>query len=264
MSQIQAVFEKLKREGRRAFIPYITAGDPDPETTGRIMLALAEAGADIIELGIPFSDPMADGPVIQRASERALVRQLGVRDLLPLVKQFRQVSKVPIVLFTYYNPLLQLDAERMGEELKEAGVDGVLITDLIPEEAGDFVVRMRRAAVDTIFLVAPTSTDERIRMIAEYASGFIYVVARTGVTGTREDLSSEVSSLVARVRAHSSLPVAVGFGISTPEHVREVGQYADGAVVGSRLVLEIEKYLGTDEIVARVTALTRELIGGGR
>jgi tryptophan synthase alpha chain len=264
MSQIQAVFEQLKREGRRAFIPYITAGDPDPETTGRIMLALAEAGADIIELGIPFSDPMADGPVIQRASERALVRQLGVRDLLPLVKQFRQVSNVPVVLFTYYNPLLQLDPARMGEELKEAGVDGVLITDLIPEEAGDFVVQMRRAEVDTIFLVAPTSTDERIRMIAEYASGFIYVVARTGVTGTRENLSSEVSSLVARVREQSSLPIAVGFGISTPDHVREVGQYADGAVVGSRLVLEIEKYLGTDEIVARVAALTRELIGSGR
>lgn len=261
MSRIQAVFEKLKGEGRRAFIPYITAGDPDLATTAEIMLALAESGADIIELGVPFSDPMADGPVIQRASERALTRQLGVRDILPLVRDFRRVSDIPIVLFTYYNPLLQLDQARMGEELQAAGVDGVLITDLIPEEAGDFVTGMRRAGVDTIFLVAPTSTDERIRMIADFAAGFIYVVARTGVTGTRENLSTEVSSLVARVRAQSQLPVAVGFGISTPAHVQEVGAYADGAVVGSRLVLEIEKYLGTDEIVARVAALARELKG---
>lgn len=261
MSRIREVFENLRREGRHAFIPYITAGDPDLETTEAILLALAEAGADVIELGVPFSDPMADGPVIQRASERALKRSLGVRDILPLVERFRRSSDVPIVLFTYFNPLLQLDPERMGEQLRAAGVDGVLITDLIPEEAGDLVARMRHAGVETIFLVAPTSTDERIGMIAEHATGFIYVVARTGVTGMRENLSSEVRSLVERVRRASDLPVAVGFGITTPEHVREVWQYADGAVVGSRLVLEIEKHLGTPEIVSSVAKLARELIG---
>ena len=261
MSRIREVLENLRREGRHAFIPYITAGDPDLETTESILLALADAGADVIELGVPFSDPMADGPVIQRASERALQRPLGVKDILPVVERFRRSSDVPIVLFTYYNPLLQLASEDMGERLRAARVDGVLITDLIPEEAGDFVSRMRRAGVDTIFLVAPTSTDERIKMIAEYASGFIYVVARTGVTGMRENLSHEVQSLVERVRRVSDLPVAVGFGIATPEHVREVWRYADGAVVGSRLVLEIEKHLGTPEIVSSVAKLARELIG---
>ena len=261
MSRIREVLENLRREGRHAFIPYITAGDPDLETTESILLALADAGADVIELGVPFSDPMADGPVIQRASERALQRPLGVKDILPVVERFRRSSDVPIVLFTYYNPLLQLASEDMGERLRAARVDGVLITDLIPEEAGDFVSRMRRAGVETIFLVAPTSTDERIKMIAEYASGFIYVVARTGVTGMRENLSSEVQSLVERVRRVSDLPVAVGFGIATPEHVREVWRYADGAVVGSRLVLEIEKHLGTPEIVSSVAKLARELIG---
>lgn len=261
MSRIREVLENLRREGRHAFIPYITAGDPDLETTESILLALADAGADVIELGVPFSDPMADGPVIQRASERALQRPLGVKDILPVVERFRRSSDVPIVLFTYYNPLLQLASEDMGERLRAARVDGVLITDLIPEEAGDFVSRMRRAGVETIFLVAPTSTDERIKMIAEYASGFIYVVARTGVTGMRENLSHEVQSLVERVRRVSDLPVAVGFGIATPEHVREVWRYADGAVVGSRLVLEIEKHLGTPEIVSSVAKLARELIG---
>jgi len=168
---------------------------------------------------------------------------------------------VPIVLFTYYNPLLQLGQEKMARELEAAGVDGLLITDLIPEEAADYVEQMRGAGIDTIFLVAPTSTDARIDMISSFASGFIYVVARTGVTGTRENLSQEVGSLVARVRERSGLPIAVGFGISTPAHVEEVWQYADGAVVGSRLVLEIEKYLGTAEIVPRVAALARELKG---
>lgn len=261
MSRIKAVFDNLSGSGQRAFIPYITAGDPDLETTGEILLALADAGADIIELGVPFSDPMADGPVIQRASERALTRPLGVREILPVVERFRQVSDVPIVLFTYFNPLLQLGWEGTPELLRAAGVDGLLVTDLIPEEAGEYVDRMRGAGIDTIFLVAPTSTDERISLISRYASGFVYVVARTGVTGTRENLSAGVASLVARVRDRSPLPVAVGFGISTPDHVSEVWQYADGAVVGSRLVLEVEKYLGTTEIVSRVASLAKSLKG---
>ena len=261
MSRIAQLFESIRREGRRAFIPYLTAGDPDLATTERLLPALVEAGADLIELGIPFSDPMADGPVIQRASERALREPLGVAEILPLVERFRRQSDVPIVLFTYYNPLLQLDQSTLGERLRAAGVDGVLITDLIPEEAGDLVARLRPAGIDTIFLVAPTSTDERIQMIAEQARGFLYVVARTGVTGVREELSQEVSSLVARVRQASSLPIAVGFGITTPAHVQEVWQYAEGAVVGSRLVLEIEQSLGQPDLVERVARLTRHLSG---
>jgi tryptophan synthase alpha chain len=201
---------------------------------------------------------MADGPVIQRASERALKSRIGVANILPMVERVRRRSEVPIVLFTYFNPLLQL-GDGVGERLKRAGVDGVLVTDLIPEEADTFVSEMRRAGLETIFLVAPTSTDARIKLIAEYASGFIYVVARTGVTGVRDAIAAEVRAIVERVRRCSTLPVAVGFGISKPEHVREVWSYADGAVVGSRLVLEVEKHLGSAQLVAQVAQLAREL-----
>lgn len=261
MTRISQKFQQLNAAGRRAFIPYITAGDPDLATTEQILLALADAGADVIELGVPFSDPMADGPVIQRASERALKTPLGVADILPLVERFRQRSDVPIVLFTYFNPLMQFSRTNVGAQLKAAGIDGVLITDMIPEEASEFAAEMRQAEIDTIFLVAPTSTDERIRLIAESASGFIYVVARTGVTGVRTEVSSEVRELVGRVRQASALPVAVGFGVSTPEHVREVWSYADGAVVGSRLVLEIEQHLSAPNLAERVAQLARELKG---
>ena len=261
-SSITARFQQLKATGRKAFIPYITAGDPDLATTEQLLVALAEAGADVIELGVPFSDPMADGPVIQRASERALLNPLGIADILPLIARFKQKFDVPVMLFTYFNPLLQFAGEQMGEALQTAGVDGVLITDLIPEEADAFVAQMRAVGIDTIFLVAPTSTDERIKMIARYSTGFVYVVARTGVTGLREQMASGVKSIVERVRRFTDLPVAVGFGISTHEHVKSVWSYADGAVVGTRLVLEIEKNLNSPELVASVAALTKQLING--
>jgi len=261
MLRLTKKFEALRAAGRKAFIPYLTAGDPDLSTTEELILALDESGADMIELGVPFSDPMADGPVIQRASERALKRPIGIVDILPMVERVRRRSEVPLLLFTYFNPLLQCAREDLGVKLKRAGLDGVLITDLIPEEAEDFVAEMRRADLDTVFLVAPTSTDERIGRIAQSSSGFIYVVARTGVTGVRESISMEIRSIVERVRRHSSLPIAVGFGISKPEHVREVWEYADGAVVGSRLVAEIENNLGAPELVERVARLARELKG---
>ncbi len=264
MTRISAKFENLKKEGRKAFIPYITAGDPDLSTTEDLILALDGAGADIIELGVPFSDPMADGPVIQRASERALHIPIGVADILPVVERVRRKSDVPIVLFTYFNPLLRFAMEDIGLKLRQSGVDGVLVTDLIPEESGGFVTVMRQAQLDTIFLVAPTSTDDRIQLIAEYSSGFIYVVARTGVTGMRESLSDQVSSIVERVRRYSTLPVAVGFGISTPGHVREVWNYADAAVVGSRLVLEIENCHGSPQLVERVAQLAGQLKMAGQ
>ncbi|MGH9848057.1 MAG: tryptophan synthase subunit alpha [Blastocatellia bacterium] len=253
----------LQREGRKAFIPYITAGDPDLATTEQLILAMADAGADVIELGVPFSDPMADGPVIQRASERALKIPIGVADILPMVERVRRQSDVPLLLFTYYNPLLQFARENAGEKLKAAGIDGVLVTDLIPEEADGFVAEMRRAGLDTVFLAAPTSTDARLKLIAQYSSGFVYVVARTGVTGIRESVLGEVRSLVERVRKHTALPVAVGFGISKPEHVREVWGYADGAVVGTRLVLEIERHLDSPQLVDRIAELVRQLKGAG-
>jgi len=259
MTRITERFERLRSEGRKAFIPFLTAGDPDLATTERLILALAEAGADCIELGVPFSDPMADGPVIQRASERALRRKMGVAEILPLVKRIRELSDVPLLLFTYCNPLLQFAQEGLGIKLKQAGVDGLLVTDLIPEEAGSFVQEMRQSNLDTVFLVAPTSTDKRMRLISESSSGFIYVVARTGVTGIRAHLSQEVRSIVERIRKYSSLPIAVGFGISQPEHVREVWSYADAAVVGSRLVAEIENNLESSDLVGNVAQLARSL-----
>ncbi len=262
MSRITERFQQLKSKGCKAFIPYITAGDPDLATTEQILVALAEAGADVIELGVPFSDPMADGPVIQRASERALQQPIGIAEILPLITRFKAKYDVPIMLFTYFNPLLQFAGKQMGEALKTAGVDGVLITDLIPDEADNFVAMMRSAGVDTIFLVAPTSTDERIQLIAKYASGFVYVVARTGVTGVGEQMAQGVQSIVERVRRYTDLPIAVGFGISTHEHVEAVWSYADGAVVGSRLVLEIEQHLSSPDLVERVAALTKQLING--
>ncbi len=259
MTRITERFAQLKREGRKAFIPYITAGDPDLATTEKLILALADAGADVIELGVPFSDPMADGPVIQRASERALKTSMGVADILPVVERVRKTCDVPILLFTYFNPLLQFAQNDLGAKLKAAGVDGVLITDLIPEEADSFVAEMRAAEIDTVFLAAPTSTDERLNQIGRYSSGFVYVVARTGVTGMRASVATEVESLVARVRAQTDLPVAVGFGISTPEHVQDVWRYADGAVVGTRLVLEIEQQAAAPNLVERIALLVREL-----
>jgi tryptophan synthase alpha chain len=260
MKRIESKFTELKKAGRKAFIPYITAGDPDLETTARLILALEANGADVIELGLPFSDPMADGPVIQRASERALRNNVSARDCLELVRQVRLESQVPIILFSYLNPLLSLGS--IGKELAAAGVDGVLAIDLVPEEAGDYIVEMREANLDTIFLVAPTSTDERLNLIVEACTGFVYAVSRTGVTGVRQSLADTANHLVERVRRHTKLPIAVGFGISTPEHVAEVWQHADAAVVGSRIVAEIEKQSDKEDLVARVGELTRWLVGG--
>ncbi|PYP85626.1 MAG: tryptophan synthase subunit alpha [Blastocatellia bacterium AA13] len=260
MRNIERTFLALREKGKKAFIPYITAGDPDLETTGRLILELEKNGADIIELGVPFSDPMADGPVIQRASERALANGVTLHDCLNLVKQVRRESKIPIVLFTYFNPLLSLGFDNIGPALKEAGIDGALITDLVPEEAGEIREQLASSGVDLIFLVAPTSSDARIKMIAEASTGFVYAVSRTGVTGVRQNLSEASSSLVERVRKFSDLPVAVGFGISTPEHVKEVWRHADAAVVGSRIVLEIEKHIGDRAVVEHVAALCSSLV----
>jgi tryptophan synthase alpha chain len=262
MSRIEAKFKALKREGRKAFIPYVTAGDPDLETTARLMIELERSGADVIELGVPFSDPMADGPVIQRASERALRNNVGVRDCLSLVRRVREQSEIPIVLFTYLNPLLALGRDAIVEALVGAGIDGVLGTDLVPEEAAGFIEPIRAAGIDTIFLVAPTSTDERIKLVCETGSGFVYAVSRAGVTGVRQSMSEAASRLTERVRRFTDLPVAVGFGISTPEHVADVWRHADAAVVGSRIVAEVENCAGDPLLVEKIGALVRWFVSG--
>jgi tryptophan synthase alpha chain len=263
VSSISQAFARLREEGRGGLIPFITAGDPDLETTGALMIELAQAGASIIELGVPFSDPMADGPVIQRASERALRRGFGIREILDVAAGARhRIKDVPIVLFSYFNPILQYGLERMSVEAAEAGIAGVLVTDLAPEEAEEFSELLRARDLDMIFLVAPTSTDVRLRLVAKRASGFIYAVSRAGVTGARADVSSQAEKLVGRVRKFSDLPIAVGFGISSAQQVAETWGYADAAVVGSAIVAEIERLDGSPDLPQQIGAFTRNLISG--
>jgi tryptophan synthase alpha chain len=260
LSRIGEAFAQLEREGKKGFIPFIVAGDPDLATTAELLIELSRAGATIIELGVPFSDPMADGPVIQRASERALQHKFGIAEVLDVVSRTRQTTNTPIVLFSYFNPLFQFGIDRLASEAKLAGVDGVLVTDLAPEESGDFAQALRAEGLDLIFLVAPTSTDERLRMITERASGFIYAVSRAGVTGTRDDVSREAEHLVARVRRISDLPVAVGFGISNAEQVAGVWRFADAAVVGSAIVAEVERLSHTPHLASAIGEFARNLI----
>lgn len=260
MSRIAKTFAHLKSKGQRGFIPFITAGDPDLDTTRRLVVELACSGATLVELGVPFSDPMADGPVIQRASERALRHGFGISDILEVVADARRETDVPVVLFSYYNPLLQFGAEELMRQARLASLDGVLVTDLVPEEAGSFAATLAQSEVDMIFLVAPTSTKTRLRLVAECASGFIYAVSRHGVTGAQKELSREAESLVSRVRAVSDLPVAVGFGISNSTQVAEVWRYADAAVVGSAIVAEIEKQADAPDLVRHVGEFARSLL----
>ena len=260
MSRIEAAFNKLRADGRGGFIPYITVGDPDLDTSRALVVELARAGATLIELGVPFSDPVADGPVIQRAAERALRHDVGLTDVLEILREARRETDVPVILFSYYNPLLQFGLARLADECVRAGVDGVLATDLVPEESADLNAVLKGRGLDQIFLVAPTTSDARLSMIAERASGFVYAVSRAGVTGAREEMSEEARRLVARVRAVTDLPVAVGFGISTPQHVADVWAYADAAVVGSALVSEIERHADDPEIVAEIGVFARSLL----
>jgi tryptophan synthase alpha chain len=260
MSRISNTFAELKRSGRGGFIPFITAGDPDLTTTEQLLVELAAAGADIIELGVPFSDPVADGEVIQRASERALRNGVTLRDALACAARAKQRIDVPIVLFSYFNPLLKFGEQKLTKEAKQAGVDGVLVTDLIPEEAQSWTETLVQFDLDPIFLVAPTTSDERLARIAQQASGFIYAVSRAGVTGARDEMSRDAEALVKRVRSVSDLPVAVGFGISTAEQVREVWRFADAAVIGSAIVSQIEKLASCPDLVKRIVEFARSLV----
>jgi tryptophan synthase alpha chain len=260
MSRIRHTFAELNRSERGGFIPFIMAGDPDLATSELLLVELAAAGADIIELGVPFSDPVADGEVIQRASERALRNGVTLRDALTSVARAKQHIEVPIVLFSYFNPLLQFGPDRLANEAKQAGVDAVLVTDLIPEEAQSWTETLRQHQLDPIFLVAPTTSDERLARIAHQARGFIYAVSRAGVTGARDEITRDAEALVQRVRTVSDLPVAVGFGVSTPNQVREVWRFADAAVVGSALVHEIEKLANSPNLVKRIGDFARSLL----
>lgn len=262
--RISARFAQLAKAGELGIVAYITAGDPSLAASEKIVLAAAEAGADVIELGVPFSDPVADGPVIQRASDRALRGGATLAGVLDLVARLRRSTQVPLVLFSYFNPILQMGIEKFATAAATAGADAVLVTDLTPEEGVEFRKQMQSRNLDTIFLAAPTSTDARLAKIAEASSGFLYLVSRAGVTGTRDALPAELPALVRRVRKFTRLPIAVGFGISLPTHVTVLGGIADAAVVGSALMAAVEKSETGDGAANAVADLVRGLKSAAR
>jgi tryptophan synthase alpha chain len=240
-SLIKKTFKRLKNKGKKAFIPYIMAGDPSLEKTKDIVLLFEECGADIVELGVPFSDPLADGPTIQRASERALKNGITLRKVISHIKDLRQVTRIPIVLMTYFNPVFKYGVENFVKDSKVAGVDGVIIPDLPPDEAKDFIKLSRKAVLDTIFLLAPTSTEDRIKKVTKSSSGFIYYVSITGITGAALLLDGSMDVLISKIKKYTDKPIAVGFGVSTPEEASAVAEISDGVIVGSAIVKRLHE-----------------------
>ena len=250
LTRISETFKRLNQQGKKAFIPYMMAGDPSLEKTRDVVLLFEACGADIVELGVPFSDPLADGPTIQRASERALKNGVTLRKVISLVKDLRQVTQIPLVLMTYFNPVFKYGTDAFIKDARSAGVDGMIIPDLPPDEAGDFIKLSRKAALDTIFLLAPTSTEDRIRKVTKAASGFIYYVSITGITGANLLLDGSMDLLISNIRKYTDKPIAVGFGVSTPEEAATIARISDGVIVGSAIVKklhdtseELESYL---------------------
>jgi tryptophan synthase alpha chain len=241
VTRIGERFASLARDRRKAFIAFVTAGDPSLDRTVEVAAALEEAGVDVLELGVPFSDPLADGPVIQRASDRALRQGTRLASVLDAVRRIRARSELPLLLFSYVNPVLRYGLDRLAADAAAAGVDGVLVTDLPPEEGAEWVAGARRAGIDTVFLAAPTSPEARLKRVADCSRGFVYAVSRTGVTGERDALSGDAAGLVGRLKALTGTPVALGFGVSTPEQVRAAAEVADGVVVGSAIVRFLEE-----------------------
>jgi len=262
LTRIGALFQSLKQAKRKALIAYITAGDPTPAHTPALIAALVRGGADLIELGVPFSDPIADGPVIQRAGERALKAGTSLSTVLHIARQVRATSEVPLLLFTYLNPVLVYGLERLAADAAAAGIDGCLLIDASVEEAETYAAAMHNSGLDTVFVAAPTSTVRRIKLVAQYSTGFVYLVSRAGVTGVQDSLSSSVAPLVQSVRSATDLPLAVGFGVSRPEHVGELGRMVEGVVVGSALVRFIEEHAADPQLESKLEAFTRELKNG--
>lgn len=254
-------FARLKQEQRTGLVAFLTAGDPSPRHTADLALAMERGGADFIELGVPFSDPIADGPVIQRASERALRAGMTLTGVLEIAREIRKSSQIPLVLFSYMNPLVRYGFGRLADDAARAGIDGVLMTDLSVEEAGEPAKELRSRGLDTIFLAAPTSTERRLRLVAEYSSGFVYVVSRTGITGEKDSVGGSTGPLVKVLRGLTTLPLAVGFGISKPEHFKEVGRIADAVIVGSAFVRIIEEHGGDGSLAGMLEEFSRDLCG---
>jgi tryptophan synthase alpha chain len=263
MSRIESTFARLKRERHTGLVTYVTAGDPNPARSKALLVTLDRAGADVIEVGVPFSDPLADGPVIQRASERALAGGTTLASTLAMIAAVRSAIGAPIVLFSYANPIYRMGLHEFAVRAAEAGVDGVLALDVPAEESSDLRAVLRPRDIDLIFLLSPTTSLERMKEAGRVGSGFLYAISRLGVTGARATVASGTSELVARIRSASTLPVAVGFGVSKPEHVREIGQWADAAVVGSALVQIIADAAETPDLEARVADYVRALRRGG-
>ena len=259
MTRLQQTFARIRSNGHPGLVTYITAGDPDLDRTAGILRALDRAGADVLEVGVPFSDPLADGPVIQRATERALAAGTTLSGVLDLLRSIRGDISAPIVIFSYANPILRLGAELFADRARDAGVDGVLILDLPIEEADESRTMLAKRGIDTILLLSPTTTDDRLRRAAELGSGFLYAISRLGVTGARDAVAAGAQEMVGRIRKVSDLPVALGFGISKPDHVREVGQWADAAVVGSALVDVIAREGTSRDLNTRVEEYVRWL-----
>jgi tryptophan synthase alpha chain len=261
-TRITRCFDRLKREGGRGLIAYVTAGDPSPDRTVGIVKALEQGGVDIIELGVPFSDPIADGPIIQLASERALRAGTTLAKVLEMLRELRRESEIPVVIFSYLNPVLRYGFERFAAEAADAGADGALLTDLNVEAAGPYLAEMHKRRLDAIFLVSQTTADERIRSLSQSSSGFVYLVSRAGVTGTREALSDQALPLVQRVRAATSLPIAVGVGLSRREHMVALAPHVDAAVVGSAIVRLIAEQSDGPNIEAGLRAFAADLKSG--
>ncbi len=259
MNRIEARFQSLKTQGVSAFIPYITAGDPSMETSAQIVLALERAGADVIEFGVPFSDPVGDGIVIQEAAQRALQRGASLRGVIATVRAIREKSQVPLLLFSYFNPILAYGVEAFARDAAEAGVDGVLCVDLPPDEDDDYKAALDKAGLCTIFLTAPTTSDDRLRLIGAKSSGFVYYVSRLGVTGEQAALAAGLKDSVARIQHLTGKPVAVGFGISTPEQAAAVAGLAEGVVVGSAIVRVIAQHGEDPALVETVEAFAGSL-----
>jgi len=259
MARIAERFAQLKERGEAALIPFLTAGDPDLETTRQLLRAVARAGADLIELGVPFSDPTADGPAIQRSSARALRKRTSLGQILGLVAEEREQLGVPIILFGYYNPIFHYGPERLCADAQRAGVDGLLVVDLPPEEAAELFVPARARGLDMIFLLAPTSDEGRVRKVLERASGFVYYVSMTGVTGSQGIDTAQVEGMVKKLRALCRLPIGVGFGITSPQEAARVATFADAVVVGSAIVRLIEDHQGDSHLVQRVEDFVRSL-----